>query len=119
LNSGASKPHTEGQNRSAEERFVRYLAKWSIAVTLLIVSLDLAVVRNYPFPDLLGDFVRGTFYTVFSIGLAITSIFLAFLGYRIISLRYVKRTRAIYLIFLPVVVLLTSIVWFVLLAGQQ
>ncbi len=104
------------QTRSGEEQFVRYLARWALLVSAVILVFDLAVVRNYPFPSFLGNTVRGLFYTGLSILLLLASVFLAFLGYRIITLKYVGRTKALYGIFLPAVLFATSVFWFIILA---
>jgi hypothetical protein len=53
---------------------------------------------------------------VYGSGLTVASLGFAFLGYRIVSLRYARHAKAIYLIFLPPVLLVTSLVWLLLLS---
>lgn len=101
---------------TGDEQFVRGIGRWALVTTVLIIAFDIAVLRNYPFPDLLAS-LRAPFYTVLAIVLLLASLFLAFLGYRVVSLRYVRRIRSIYLIFLPLVVLIASFLSFALLSG--
>ncbi len=95
--------------------FVGWLARWALLTAVLIVLFDLAVFRNYPLFGL-PDWFRGLFYTVAGIILVAGSAAFAFLGYRIITTGYRARSRDLYLMFLPPVVLVTSLVWMLLLA---
>lgn len=108
-------PDRQVTSPDGDAAFVRWLARWALVVSVLIIVFDLAVFRNYPFPNAL-DGVRGTFYSVLGIGLVIASLGLAFLGYRVVTVRYQSRARDIYLLFLPLVLLVTSLVWLVLLS---
>lgn len=96
--------------------FVRWLAKLALITSLLIIVFDVAILRNYPFPGI-AENLRAVFYSAFGLGLMAASLVFAFLGYRVITMRYAGRTKAIYLIFLPPVLLVTSLVWLLLLAG--
>lgn len=82
---------------------------------LLIIGFDIAILRNYPFPGGIAS-LRAVFYSVYGAGVLIAGLAFAFLGYRIVSLRYAGRGKAIYLIFLPAVLLVTSLVWLLLLS---
>lgn len=106
---------TRVTSTEGDAAFVGWLARWALLVSLLIIAFDIAVIRNYPFPDTL-DGLRGPFYTVLGAVLAIASLGFAFLGYRVVTTGYQGRTRHIYLLFLPPVLLVTSLVWLVLLA---
>lgn len=111
---------SDSRNRRAtspqgDAAFVHWLARWALLVSVLIIGFDLAVFRNYPFPDALEG-LRGTFYSVVGIGLVVASLGFGFLGYRVVTTRYQSRTRDIYLLFLPIVLLVTSLIWLVLLA---
>lgn len=100
-----------------DEAFVRWLARWAVVVAVLIVLFDLAVFRNYP---LFGApaWLRGTFYTMFGLGILIATISFAFLGYRVVTTGYRARSRDLYLLFMPPVILVTSLVWMLLLAAS-
>jgi hypothetical protein len=78
--------------------------------SLLLIAFDVAVIRNYPFPGFM-DALRGPFYTALGIALLLASLGFGFLGYRVVTTRYKGRTRDIYLLFLPPVLLVTSLVW--------
>lgn len=102
-------------SRDGNVNFVRWLAKWALIASLLIIGFDVAILRNYPFPGG-NENLRAVFYSVYGSGLIFASLAFAFLGYRIVSLRYAGRAKAIYLIFLPPVLLVTSLIWLLLLA---
>lgn len=105
-------------SREGNAAFVRWLAKWALITSLLIIGFDLAILRSYPFPGE-NDTLRAVFYSILGSALVVASQAFAFLGYRIITLRYAGRARAIYLVFLPPVLLVTSLVWLLLLAGAS
>ena len=96
--------------------FLAWLARWAFLTSLLIIAFDVAVFRNYPFPEAI-DGLRGAFYTLSSVVLLLASLGFGFLGYRVVTTRYGGRTRDIYLLFLPPVLLVTSVVWLLLLAA--
>ena len=96
--------------------FLRWLGRWALLTSLLLIVFDIAVLRNYPFPGFI-DGLRGAFYSAFGIILAIASLGFAFLGYRVITTRYQGRVRDIDLLFLPPVLLVTSLVWLLMLAA--
>ena len=102
-------------SREGNASFVRWLARWAVITSLLIIIFDVAILRNYPFP-VGSQGLRAVFYSVYGFGLIVASLGFAFLGYRIVSLRYARHAKAIYLIFLPPVLLVTSLVWLLLLA---
>ena len=105
----------EGARLAANRRFVHTIANWAAALSVLIVLYDVAVLRRYPFPQAL-EVLRAPFYTIIGATLVIGALFCAFLGYRIISLRYARRTRAIYVIFFPLVLLVCSLFWLIVLS---
>jgi hypothetical protein len=98
-----------------DDAFVRWLARWALLASILVILFAVAVIRNYPFPDAL-DAIRGPFYTVMGSIIVLIALAFAFLGYRVVTARYGGRTRDIYLLFLPVVLLVTSLIWLLLLA---
>lgn len=110
-----SQDQSTSPSREGNATFVRWLAKWAFITALLIIGFDIAILRNYPFPGG-NESLRAVFYSVYGSGLIIASLAFAFLGFRIVSLRYAGRAKAIYLIFLPPVLLVTSLVWLLLLA---
>jgi hypothetical protein len=75
----------------------------------------MAILWNYPFPGS-SSLVRGVFYALAGTALIIAAIACGFLGYRIISLRFVRRSKRCYVIFLPLVALVSSVVWLYLLS---
>ena len=110
-----SENQSASPSREGNAGFVRWLARWAFISSLLIIGFDVAILRNYPFPGA-NQSLRAVFYSVYGSGLIIASLAFAFLGYRIVSLRYARRAKAVYLIFLPPVLLVTSLVWLLLLA---
>lgn len=109
---------TEVRTTSPEgdKAFVSWLARWAFITSVLIIAFDVAVFRNYPFPDTISG-LRGPFYSIVGIVLLLACLAFGFLGYRVITTRYDSRTRDIYLLFLPPVLLVTSVVWLLLLAA--
>jgi putative effector of murein hydrolase LrgA (UPF0299 family) len=103
-------------SQEGDEAFVGWLARWAILTSLLLIVFDVAVLRNYPFPGFM-DALRGPFYTVLGVALLFTSLGFGFLGFRVVTTRYQGRTRDIYMLFLPPVLLVTSLVWLLLLAA--
>jgi hypothetical protein len=110
------KAETRRSSNEGDEAFVGWLARWALVTSLLLIAFDVAVIRNYPFPGFM-DALRGPFYTALGIVLLIASLGFGFLGYRVITTRYQGRTRDIYMLFLPPVLLVTSLVWLLLLAA--
>jgi hypothetical protein len=108
-------PLREGAQLAANRRFVRTIANWAGALSVLILLYDVAVLRRYPFPDALAA-LRAPFYTLVGAALVLAALFCAFLGYRIVTLRYARRTRAIYVIFFPLVLLACSLFWLIVLS---
>lgn len=109
------RPHREGAELAANRRFVEAIARWALALSGLLLLYDVAILRRYPFPGALAV-LRAPFYTLVGAGLVLGTLFCTFLGYRIISMRYARRTRAIYVIFFPAVVLVCSLFWFIVLS---
>jgi hypothetical protein len=94
---------------SVDELLVQSIARWALGITVGIVLFDVLVAAGYPFPGS-STTLRGVSYSVAGIALLLAAGFIAFLGYRIVSLRFVRRSRAVYVIFLPAVALLSSVV---------
>lgn len=97
---------------------VRQIAGWAAVVTVLLALFDVAMLRSWPFPDAL-DAVRGVFYVVVAVILLFGTLAITFLGYRIVTMRVVRRARSVYLIFLPAVFLASTIVGFLLLTAPR
>jgi hypothetical protein len=87
-------------------------------VVLLIVVFDVAVLASYPFPDQI-DALRTPFYVILGIAILIAATFITFLGYRIASMRVVRESRPLFVIFLPAVALIGSGIGFLLLAAPR
>ena len=107
---------TRRTSQEGDAAFVGWLARWALVTSLLLVAFDVAVIRNYPFPAFM-DALRGPFYTALGIALLLASIGFGFIGFRVVTTRYKGHTRDIYLLFLPPVILVTSLVWLLLLAA--
>jgi hypothetical protein len=85
-------------------------------VVLVAVALfDLAILWNYPFP-LSSPLVRGIFYSVVGLIIVGAALACAFLGYRIVTLRFVRRSWRVYAIFLPLMAVFGSLAWLYLLS---
>jgi hypothetical protein len=97
---------------------VRQIGRWAIVLTVLLALFDVAMLRSWPFPDAI-DVLRGPFYSVVGVLLLAGTIVITFLGYRIVTMRIVRRARSVYLIFLPGVFLLSTIVGFLLLTAPR
>lgn len=97
---------------------VQQIGRWAVVVTVLLALFDVAMLRSWPFPEPL-DAVRGVFYTVAGLILLLATLAITFLGYRMVTMRVVRRARSVYLIFLPAVFLLSTIVGFLLLTAPR
>lgn len=106
------------QRPDIDQLLVQQIARWAVVVTVLLALFDVAMLRSWPFPDAL-DGVRGAFYAVAGLVLLLATLFVTFLGYRIVTMRVVRRARSVYLIFLPAVFLLSTIVGFLLLTAPR
>lgn len=104
------------RQRAVDNLLARSIARWSVVVALLILAFDLAIIEGYPFPlDSRG--VRGAFYGAAGIALLIAAAVSTFLGWRIVTLRFVPRTASVYLIFLPLVAIIGSVLGLLFLAA--
>ncbi|RIK36259.1 MAG: hypothetical protein DCC58_19480 [Chloroflexi bacterium] len=107
--------HDPLPSRSLDEAIVRSISNWAVLTTLGIALFDIAILWNYPFPGD-GQLLPGIFYSVAGVVLVAASIGCAFLGYRIVSTRFVRRSKRVYVIFLPLMALVGSVVWLYLLS---
>jgi hypothetical protein len=116
VESGAQRvTREEGQRRpSVDDLLVRSVVRWALLAGLLTILYDLAILYGYPFPDAIEG-LRRPFYTIGAVALLLAIGFITFLGYRLVSFRVVRSKRLIYVIFLPAVLLLSSIAGFLLL----
>src|SRR5437763_1186467 len=105
-----------GDRPNIDELLVRSIARWAVLIAMLILAFDLGILRNYPFPGT-SRVLRGAFYSAAAVALFLTTAFVTFLGYRVVSLRVVRARRPLYLIFLPAAVALGSIISFLFLAA--
>ncbi|MEX1157869.1 MAG: hypothetical protein WEC79_02935 [Thermomicrobiales bacterium] len=101
-----------------DQLLVRQIARWAVVVTLLLAGYDVAMLRSWPFPDAL-DAARGPVYVAAGLALLLATLFITFLGYRIITMRVVRRARSVYLIFLPAAFLISTILGFLLLTAPR
>ena len=97
---------------------LQQVARWAVVVTILLALFDVAMLRSWPFPGAI-DAIRGVFYVAVGLGLVLATLFITFLGYRFVTMRVVTRARSVYLVFLPAVFLLSTIVGFLLLTAPR
>ncbi len=97
---------------------IRQIGRWAVVNTVLLALFDVAMLRSWPFPAAL-DAVRGVFYVAAALFLLLGTLAITFLGYRIVTMRVAHRARSVYLIFLPAVFLLSTIVGFLLLTTPR
>lgn len=103
---------------SIDEQIVWSLVRWALVTTLAIFAYDVAAVSAWPFPGWAAP-LRGPFYTLAGIVLIAAALVIAFLGYRVISLRFVRFSRVLYLLFFPAIALVASGVGFLFLNAQR
>jgi len=101
-----------------DQLLIRQIGRWAVVVTILLALYDVAMMRTWPFPDAI-EFLRGPFYVLAGLVLVVGTIAITFLGYRIVTMRIVRRARSAYLIFLPTVSLFSTIVGFLLLTAPR
>ena len=110
---------TEVADRQDIDRLlIQQIGRWAIVVTLLLALYDVAMLRSWPFPDAI-DVLQGPFYVLVGIGLILATAAITFLGYRIVTMRVARRARSVYLIFLPAVFFLSSVIGFLLLTAPR
>ena len=97
---------------------VSSISRWAIISSLLILLYDTALMTNYPFPGS-NTTLRGIFYSVVAIALIGATLFITFLGYRLATMRVVRESRRLYVIFLPALVLFASVSLFLLLSAPK
>jgi uncharacterized membrane protein len=97
---------------------VQQIGRWAVVVTVLLALYDVAMLRSWPFPDAI-DVLQGPFYILVGLVLIAATAAISFLGYRIVTMRVAYRARSVYLIFLPGVFLVSSIVGFLLLTAPR
>jgi hypothetical protein len=98
--------NTQRSDPTLDDLIVRSIAKWALAVSLAFVMIDAAILWNYPFPGN-STTVRGTFYGIATALLILATAAITFLGYRV----------AMYLLFLPLVTLCSSIFWLLIVSA--
>ena len=101
-----------------DQLLIRQIGRWAAIVTVLLALFDIAMLRSWPFPDAI-DALRGPFYVLAGVLLLAGTLAITFLGYRIVTMRIVRRARSVYLIFLPAVFLFSTIVGFLLLTAPR
>ena len=100
--------HSSENRPNIDELLLRSITRWAAGLSALIVFFDVAYVRGYPFP-LDSHAVRGAFYTAGAVALLLATAFTTFLGYRIVSTRFTRRRLSVFLVFLPFVVGVSSL----------
>jgi len=103
---------------SIDDLLIKSISRWAIATSVGIALFDLAILRSYPFPGAIYA-VRGLIYGLLSLALLLGTIAITFLGYRIVSMRIVQRPRSVYIIFLPAVLLIGSLLGFVIMTSPK
>ena len=106
---------TDSPARSIDEELVQSISRWALVVTAAIGLFDAAILWSYPFP-ISAPVVRGVFYSTVGVAIVLGACACAFLGYRIVSLRIVRRGWRVYAIFMPLMALIGSVVWLYLLS---
>jgi hypothetical protein len=110
---------TGGVSRSEiDELLIRQIGRWAVVLTVLLALFDVAMLRSWPFPDAI-EAARGVFYVVVAVVLLLATLAVTFLGYRIVTMRVARRARSVYLIFLPGVFLISTVVGFLLLTAPR
>ena len=110
---------TETAERPDIDRLlVRQIGRWAVVVTVLLSLFDVAMLRAWPFPQAI-DVLRGPFYVLVGLLLLLVTLAITFLGYRIVTMRVARRARSVYVIFLPAVFLLSTIIGFLLLTAPR
>jgi len=110
---------TEAADRQDIDRWlVRQIGRWAIVVTALLALYVGAMLASWPFPDVI-DVLQGPFYVIVGVALILATAAITFLGYRIVTMRVVQRARSVFLIFLPAVFLLSSVIGFLLLTAPR
>jgi hypothetical protein len=102
--------------RTIDRLLVRSIARWAAVLAVLIAAFDLAILRGYPFPGG-AELLRGVFYTLFGLVVLLGTLFVTFLGYRIATMHIARDRKTLYLIFLPAMFAIGSVVGFLYLAA--
>jgi hypothetical protein len=100
---------TEHRSPSVDELLLRSITRWAIGIAALIVLFDIAVTQGYPFP-LDSHVIRGVFYTAAAVALLLAAAFTTFLGYRIVTTGFARGKLPIFMVFLPAVVCVSSVI---------
>ncbi len=108
-----SVPQTE-----IDRLLVRLIGRLAVAVTVMLALFDVAMLRSWPFPDAL-DVIRGPIYVFVAVLLVAATLAITFIGYRVVTMRIVRRARSVYLIFLPAVFLFSTIIGFLILTAPR
>lgn len=103
---------------SVDDLLIQSISRWALANSLGIALFDLAILASYPFPNAL-DAARGPLYGLFALVLLLATLAISFLGYRILSMRIVRRSRSVYLIFLPAMLLIASLLAFTIMTSPK
>jgi hypothetical protein len=101
-----------------DAQIVRSVSRWALGIVIAIVLLDLAALRSWPFPAF-ADALRGLFYVVAVVIALLATVFVTVAGYRFMTLGVERRVRVLFLIFLPAVALLSSVLGFLLLTAPR
>ncbi|HEX5165869.1 MAG TPA: hypothetical protein VFV93_10780 [Thermomicrobiales bacterium] len=109
---------TEASRSEIDKLLIRQIGRWAVVLTILLALFDVAMLRSWPFPDAI-EAARGAFYVIVAVALLLGTLLVTFLGYRIVTMRVATRARSVYLIFLPGVFLLSTIVGFLLLTAPR
>ncbi|HUG16346.1 MAG TPA: hypothetical protein VMM78_15185 [Thermomicrobiales bacterium] len=94
------------------------IVRWSIVTTAAMAIYMVGVFAGYPYPEA-NTGTRSVVYVVAAAILVLAACLITFLAYRLVTMRVVTRGRALYVIFLPAVMLLSSIIAILLLAAPD
>ncbi len=104
---------TTERSVEVDRLLIRSIGRWGLITAASLLVFDALVLLGYPFPDALES-VRGVVYTAVAAILLIAVVWVTFLGYRLVTLRVATARRQVYPIFLPMTILLASIIGFLL-----
>ena len=101
-------PARERDSRDIDALLLRSITRWSLLLSVLVIVFDMLVLRGYPFP-VDAPALRGVFYTAGGIALLLAVGFTTFLGYRIVTTRFSRSGAQQFIVFLPCLLSVSSL----------
>jgi uncharacterized membrane protein len=103
---------------SVDDLLLRSITRWAVGIAALIVLFDVAVTQGYPFP-LASHVIRGVFYAAAAVALLLAAAFTTFLGYRIVTTGFARGKLPVFMVFLPAVACVSSVIAALFLAAPS